>query len=284
MTEPMPDALRRQAPAEPEAAPTGEAAAPEPRVRAVLGRAAAGAADVVDTVAAAREALHDLIEPVVERTRRTADAAVQQWRNREATRIRRLRRRNKEPLPNVFDLYPEARNAARRQLGLLSIPVEEIRGTAVEGPDQRGRDFLPPPVFRSENWKARWQRVRQAVAQLATLPPIEVLKAGGGYWVLDGHNRVAAALYTGQLDIDAVVTSLRLPGDATDEPTGSLAPLLADAEEMRAVRQQWSRTPVSSADAEVAEESETEISPVPGGEAGGLHGAPTSPERPVPDR
>jgi len=222
---------------EPETAPTDEpetAPTDEPLAQAVLRRAAAGAADVVDTVTGTPEALYDLTEAVVQHVHRVADAAVQQWRNREAARIRHLHSLNKEPLPNMFDVHPEARNAFRRELGLATIPVEEIWGTAVEGPDQRGRDFLPLPAFRSTNWAGRWHRVRQATADLVTLPPIDVLKAGGGYWVVDGHNRVAAALYAGQLDVDAVVIVVALSGDATDDPAASLAPLRAEAEEMRA--------------------------------------------------
>jgi hypothetical protein len=219
---------------EPETAPTDEASDPETRGQAVLRWAAAGAADVVDTVTGTLEALHELTGPVVRRAQRMTDAAVQQWRNREAARVRHLRSLNKEPLPNLFGVHTEARGASRHELGLTTIPVEEIRGTAVEGPEQRGRDFLPLPAFRSTNWAGRWHRMRLAVAQLVTLPPIDVLKAGGGYWVVDGHNRVAAALYAGQLDVDAVVIVLRLPGDVTDDPAGSLAPLHAEADEMRA--------------------------------------------------
>ena len=243
MTEPVSDAPDSQDPAEPETAPTDEPAADEPLAQAVLRRAAAGAADVVDTVAGTPEALRDLTEAVVKRVQRMADAAVQQWRNREAARIRHLRSLNKEPLPSMFDVHPDARNAFRRELGLATIPVEEILGTAVEGPDQRGRDFLPLPAFRSTNWAGRWHRVRRAMADLVTLPPIDVLKAGGGYWVVDGHNRVAAALYAGQLDVDAVVIVVALSGDATDDPAASLAPLRAEAEEMQAAGL-GSRTPI----------------------------------------
>lgn len=248
MTDPIPNAPRPSDRADPETAPTKEPHSPDARPHAAVQRAAAGVADVVSAVGGTREALHVLTEPVVRRTRQTVDEAVLQWRNREAARIRHLRALNKEPLPNMFDVYPEARSAATHPLGLVTIPVDEIRGTAVEGPDMRGRDFLPLRAFRTRNWEARWQRLRQAMAELVTLPPIEVLNAGAGYWVEDGHNRVAAALYTGQVDIDAVVTQLRLEGDAPDEPAGSLAPLLAEAEEMRAAGQ-GSRMPHTSSEA-----------------------------------
>jgi GNAT superfamily N-acetyltransferase len=198
------------------------------RARNVARRVARGAervADsVADSVADAGEAIADRVGPVVGSVRPAVRAA----------RARRQRARSREPLPNLFDVHPEARYAPVRELGLSPIPVSEIRGTAVEGPAQRGLDFLPLPPFRSRNWQARWQRVRNAVERLAVLPPIEVLHAADGYWVTDGHNRVAAALATGQLDIDAAVSAVQLPGDPVSVPSGPLGPVLAGAEELQA--------------------------------------------------
>jgi hypothetical protein len=45
------------------------------------------------------------------------------------------------------------------------------------------------------------------------LPPVQLLRAGGDYWVVDGHNRVALARERGQLWIDADVTELDLSSD-----------------------------------------------------------------------
>jgi ParB-like chromosome segregation protein Spo0J len=45
------------------------------------------------------------------------------------------------------------------------------------------------------------------------LPPVQLLRAGGDYWVVDGHNRVALAREGGQLWIDADVTELDLSPD-----------------------------------------------------------------------
>lgn len=147
----------------------------------------------------------------------------------------RLRRRSRRQLPNLFEVHTEARIARRRQLGLRTIPVSEIVGTAVEGGAQRGVDFLPLPQLRSRNWRGRWQRVRAAQERLAILPPIEVLQTDDGYWVVDGHNRVAVALAGGQDEIDAVVTHVHLPGAREPEvASGSLAAMLADGKELRA--------------------------------------------------
>lgn len=143
--------------------------------------------------------------------------------------------RSRKTLPNFFELHPEARIASRRQLGLRTIPVTDIVGTAVEGGAQRGRDYLPLPQMRSRNWRGRYQRVRAAQENLAILPPIEVLQTDQGYWVIDGHNRVAAAKSGGQDEIDAVVTHVHLPGSKEPEvASGSLAAMLADGEELRA--------------------------------------------------
>jgi hypothetical protein len=210
--------------------------APQPVVRA-----AAAVDEVVLTAADAIKRLVPTPEPVaraataVEETVGSAvDAATRRWSERAAARIGRLRRSAREPLPYLYDLYPEARRAIPRQLGVRTIDVEEIVGTAVGGATQRGRDFLPLRPFRSQNWAARWQRLRAAMDRLAVLPPIDVVRYGEGYWVLDGHNRVAAALYAGQVDIDANVTELVPSGGTSSERPGSLASIVIGSRAVRA--------------------------------------------------
>jgi hypothetical protein len=163
--------------------------------------------------------------------RRAAEA----WRERPAARRARLRARAREPLPNLWEVYPEARRALGHDVGLRSVPVDEIVGTAVAGAAQRGGDFLPLPDFRSRNWQGRWARIRRATDRLEILPPVDLVRYGDGYWVEDGHNRVAAALYNGQQDIDAVVRELRMPGYVDDDTdtVATLAPIAAVGGELR---------------------------------------------------
>lgn len=197
--------------------------------RRIVDAARDAASEVVEAASGVAQAASDVVE--------AASAATNRIRPREGrlARERRLRRLNRTPLPNLHDLHPEARLAARRDLGLLTIPVSEIRGTAVAGPAQRGGDFLPFPVLKSTNWENRWQRLRQAQDSLAILPPIDVLQTSEGYWVTDGHNRVAAALYGGQDDIDASVTHLHLPNaDDAEIRIGSLTTQLEDSMQVRA--------------------------------------------------
>jgi hypothetical protein len=154
------------------------------------------------------------------------------------SRESQLRRLNRVPIASLDDVHPEAATASRRDLGLMTIPVSQIRGTAVQGAPQRGADFTPLPALKGANWRQRWQRLRAAQDRLAILPPIDVLQTEDGYWVLDGHNRVALALLAGQDDIDANVTHVHLPG-TTDAslPTGNLSSLLSDSLEVRGAAQ-----------------------------------------------
>jgi hypothetical protein len=156
------------------------------------------------------------------------------WRGRPGARVRRLERLNRTPLPNLHVLHPGARNLPQHQLGVRSIPIEQIAGTAVSGAAQRGSDFKPLPPFRTANWRGRMQRLRGAFNSLVILPPIDVVKYGGRYWVEDGHNRVAAGLELGQLEVDAAVTELVEPGVAPSPAPPSLAAVLSETADLRA--------------------------------------------------
>jgi hypothetical protein len=146
----------------------------------------------------------------------------------------------------LYDRHPDAAAATRRALGLQEVPLDRIVGT-VRHPTQNTSDFLPLPVLRGRNWEARWQRLLKAVDALQTLPPVELMKVGDEYYVVDGHNRVAAAQRAGQVAIDADVTELLLlgadaaPGQHQHEPDAHT--LLLGADEVReAVVGRQSRT------------------------------------------
>ena len=207
------------------------------RVARRMGRATRSLVGTAEGVAgalssAATETASDAISDTLMPAAEALVAGVR--RRRQRYRLRRHPELN--PLPNLYHVHPEARLAPVRELGLVSIPIEEIRGTAVEGADQRGLDFKPLGPFRSTNWEARWQRLQAASDRLATLPPIDVLKTPDGYWVTDGHNRVAVAKANGQVDIDADVRAVVLPGQGPVRPAGPLAPVLVDSAGLQATR------------------------------------------------
>lgn len=199
---------------------------------------------VVRRVASAiDDALHGAVDTIEEVADAARDATAKRWIDRPGARVRAVRRRGKEPLAMLYEEHPEARNATPRELGLQTIDVADIDGTAMGGARQRGGDFLPLKPFRSENWRSRWQRLRAAAARLVALPPIDVVRFGHRYWVLDGHNRVASALYDGQITIDANVTELRLPGQSRTDPPASLAAQVEDNRELRAALSRTSARP-----------------------------------------
>ena len=189
-------------------------------------RVARPARDAIASVAAAAE-------PLVGRIGDAVGGVERSIAERPGMRVRRVRRRAANPLPYLNDTHPDVRFAHPIQVGLRTIPVDDIAGTAVGGGDQRGGDFLPRKQFRRGNWQARWQRLNRAQDALAILPPIEVLKYKGRYWVIDGHNRVALALYSGQPEIDASIVELVAPGDRRTEPVGTLAGTLAGSQTLR---------------------------------------------------
>ncbi len=162
------------------------------------------------------------------------EAASQAWGVHEAIVARRLKRQAKEPLLNLYEAYPEAGLASPRELGLRFVPVEEILGTAVAGMAQRGGDFLPLKPFRGENWAGRWRRIREANERMQPLPPVDLIKFGGEYWVVDGHNRVAATLYINGAGLDAMVTELVPLDGRTSERPSNLLSYLGERAELRA--------------------------------------------------
>ena len=178
--------------------------------------------------------LQNVAEPVAGAIGSMLDAASAAWGLRESAVSRRLKRQAKEPLLNLYEAYPEARLASPRELGPRFVPVEEILGTAVAGVAQRGGDFLPLKPFRGENWAGRWQRIREANELLQPLPPVDLIKFGGEYWVVDGHNRVAATLYANGVGLDAMVTELvPLDGRTSERPT-NLSSYIRAGDELRA--------------------------------------------------
>ena len=200
-------------------------------------RVARPAREALATVAAAAE-------PLVERVGQAVEGVERSISERPGMRVRRIRRRAATPLPYLNDVHPDVRLARPVPVGLRTIPVDEIIGTAVGGGDQRGADFLPLKPFRGRNWAGRWQRLNRAQDALAILPPIEVVKHRGGYWVVDGHNRVGLALYNGQPEIDATIVELVPPGERRTEPVVDLAPTLSGS---RALRTRGEGRPASDA-------------------------------------
>jgi hypothetical protein len=217
-------------------APAGEVARePEPE----------GSIGIVGHLQNAAEPIANAVEPFMDHVvgpvagaiGSMIEAAGQAWSGQESAIGRWLRGISSEPIANLYELFPEARQASPHELGMRFVPIEDIRGTAVAGAAQRGGDFLPLRPFRGENWEGRWRRIGEAHERMKPLPPGDLIKFNDEYWVVDGHNRVAAALYNRGVGLDAMVIELvPLDGRVSERPRNLLS-YLGETGELRAAVQ-----------------------------------------------
>jgi hypothetical protein len=94
--------------------------------------------------------------------------------------------------------------------GVQEIPLDRIVGSAGGGrPGDLDAAFLPTTT----RLRRRWIHQYVLLLEGPELPPIEVLKVGGDYFVTDGHHRVSVYRTAGRATIRARVTEMWLRGE-----------------------------------------------------------------------
>ena len=126
---------------------------------------------------------------------------------RIASVFKRLAGRGADLAPSLYDVFPDASMLQRSLPRAEVVPADEIDGTT-RHPSNTTADLLPLPALRSKNFYQKWRGIVEAQARLAFLPPVELVKVGRRYFVVDGHKRVAAARRVGGV-VDAIVVELR---------------------------------------------------------------------------
>jgi hypothetical protein len=91
-----------------------------------------------------------------------------------------------------------------RNSGELEIPIRDIVGAVDGAAGKFDRDFLPT----DERSRWRFQEIVVALREGAAVPPIEVYRLHGRYYIADGHHRVAASRALGEKSIAAYVTEI----------------------------------------------------------------------------
>jgi hypothetical protein len=86
----------------------------------------------------------------------------------------------------------------------IDIPIREIVGAVDSAAGKFDRDFLPT----DERSRGRFQAIVTAIRRGETVPPIDVYRWHGRYYVADGHHRIAAARALGEDVIPAYVTEI----------------------------------------------------------------------------
>jgi len=91
----------------------------------------------------------------------------------------------------------------RHYAGLQSIAIDRIKGT--EGREGDFDDAFNP---LHDRLRSRWLSVASARLSGKELPPVEVIRMGGVYFVQDGHHRISVAKALGEQFVDAEVIDL----------------------------------------------------------------------------
>lgn len=120
-------------------------------------------------------------------------------------------------LPRLADLGCRGARAARRLPEVQYVPLAAIMGT-----DNRAHDFDCFFAPTHDHMCERWIGVAVARAQGRPLPPVELVLAADGYYVVDGHHRVSVARAYGEREIEAYVV-------AYADEAAAIAPMLAPA-------------------------------------------------------
>lgn len=119
---------------------------------------------------------------------------------------RRLRQRLSGKAPCCESLPCFEEELANRDLKRKVRVSETVEVAAIVGSVGRcgalDAGFLPVCSCSAE----RWKRVYEAFLEGKALPPVELYKLGGAYFVFDGNHRVSVARYRGAAAVDALVT------------------------------------------------------------------------------
>jgi uncharacterized ParB-like nuclease family protein len=91
--------------------------------------------------------------------------------------------------------------------GIHEIPLDRIAGSAA--PDVKSQEFDPGFLPINRRMRERWTRIYGAMVEGDELPPIDVYKVDGGYFVIDGHHRVSVARNLGRATINARVINVK---------------------------------------------------------------------------
>jgi nucleotide-binding universal stress UspA family protein len=118
------------------------------------------------------------------------------------------------PLRSFAESAARAGALTRRPPARQTVEVSRIIGS-VGRVHELAADFRPPRRARRHGDEQRLARIRTAMERGQALPPVELYQLGFGYYVLDGHHRVAAARLQGQLALDANVVRF-IPAVAVD--------------------------------------------------------------------
>ena len=94
----------------------------------------------------------------------------------------------------------QPQDSVEYRMDYAQVPLQAIVGSF-----ERCADYTPSFLPLKDHDQTRWMRVEQAFVQSKPLPPIQVMKVGPAYYVMDGHHRVSVARQLGLSHLEAQV-------------------------------------------------------------------------------
>ncbi len=113
--------------------------------------------------------------------------------------------RKKNRLLRLGDYLWCGRPTQRQDIGLQTVAIDLIKGSV-----ERSEDFDETFMPLQEHTRSRWISVDRAYHWSNPLPPVELWKVGGIYFVADGHHRISVASLHRQAYIDAHVINIEI--------------------------------------------------------------------------
>ena len=90
--------------------------------------------------------------------------------------------------------------SARRDVGLQTVPIDQIRGS-----ENRVADFDSSFNPLQDHTRDRWLSIATAWHRGRVLPPVSLVQVGDVYFVRDGHHRISVARALGQRFVEGRV-------------------------------------------------------------------------------
>jgi hypothetical protein len=108
--------------------------------------------------------------------------------------------RKPDHLLSLSELSSQGELRPAAYVGSRPVDITKIYGSEDRTHDF-DRDFNPVSQYIRE----RWTRIARLFLKGETLPPVELIELGDGYFVRDGHHRVSVARALGMRYIDAEI-------------------------------------------------------------------------------
>ncbi len=123
-------------------------------------------------------------------------------------------------LPILDEIAPNATALPAQPLGLVSIPLNRVVGTATRGRTSAFAASFMPVLDLNSEFAAKWQWLYESVVSEGVNTPIKAFEYMNNFYVIEGNKRVSVMKYLDAASIDGEVTRLLPP--KSDDPAVQL--------------------------------------------------------------